>query len=510
MRATLDALGETGRTVYVADSFQGFPSPTRSATSAPTTSSPCRPTRCASSFARFGLSEGVELVEGFFEETLPTLADERWAVVRLDGDTYEATRAALDALYPRLAVGGYLIVDDFGAMERDECRRAVEEFRGRHGITEPIEEVDWTCVRWRRESDTPIEVPPQHRPPAARAQARSRTRAGTCRPAASSTSSTRSSQLREQPARAVVAPLDRPRPMIAFGARSPGRTSTARCAEPGIRRAAEPDSAVFDARRGRLDLAELQRAARPRGRARRPRGARARAPGRRADEPRAVRDDPRHAGGPRRRGDRLLGAIGVRSIAWWEGSVTLASFINRYDELGGGDLHSFSWNWDDAPAYARAGEVETLDGFVIVCSPWAVAEHALRRDARRVPRLRPRLLPAGPRGRPQGRHRRLPCDPPPAARDAPRPARVDRCAHPRGREVGRADARDRARRSGTWRERALRAEAERDAARALARTTAREIEARSAMLGTRLAETRTSISWRLTAPLRLFRRPRPR
>jgi hypothetical protein len=47
------------------------------------------------------------------------------------------------------------------------------------------------------------------------------------------------------------------------------------------------------------------------------------------------------------------------------------------------------------------------------------------------------------------------------------------------------------------------------AARALAHNTAREIEAREAMLRDVVAETRTSISWRLTAPLRLFRRPRP-
>src|SRR3954451_3861689 len=41
-----------------------------------------------------------------------------------------------------------------------------------------------------------------------------------------------------------------------------------------------------------------------------------------------------------------VGALDVRSIAWWEGSVTLASFINRYAEHGGGDLGSFSWTWD--------------------------------------------------------------------------------------------------------------------------------------------------------------------
>src|SRR3954447_6509321 len=67
-----------------------------------------------------------------------------------------------------------------------------------------------------------------------------------------------------------------------------------------------------------------------------------------------------------------VGAIGVRSIAWWEASVTLASFVNRYEEHGGGELESFSWKWDAAPPYARTGEVETLDGFLLALSPWAV------------------------------------------------------------------------------------------------------------------------------------------
>ena len=58
----------------------------------------------------------------------------------------------------------------------------------------------------------------------------------------------------------------------------------------------------------------------------------------------------------------------------------------------------------------------------------------------------------------------------------------------------------------SWRERALRAEAERDAARALAHSIELEIRARATMLDHALAETRGSISWRLTAPMRLFRR----
>jgi len=55
---------------------------------------------------------------------------------------------------------------------------------------------------------------------------------------------------------------------------------------------------------------------------------------------------------------------------------------------------------------------------------------------------------------------------------------------------------------GDWRERALRAEAERDVAGALAQTKVVELEARARELRRGLAETRESLSWRLTAPLR--------
>ncbi len=37
-----------------------------------------------------------------------------------------------------------------------------------------------------------------------------------------------------------------------------------------------------------------------------------------------------------------VGALGVRSIAWWEGSVTWASFAHRYAELGGGEIPAFT------------------------------------------------------------------------------------------------------------------------------------------------------------------------
>lgn len=66
------------------------------------------------------------------------------------------------------------------------------------------------------------------------------------------------------------------------------------------------------------------------------------------------------------------GAVGVRSIAWWEGAVTWASFTHRYEEMGGGEIPAVSWREPDTPGYAKLGEVETVDGFVMALSPWAV------------------------------------------------------------------------------------------------------------------------------------------
>lgn len=158
-RATLDSLGERERTVWVADSFQGFPQVERDPTAGYDLEAdlagcdflavPLEEVRA--SFARFGLEEGVRFVPGFFADTLPALPSRRWAIARLDGDSYDATRLALEVLYPNLAAGGYLIVDDY--LPLDQCRAAVDDFRREHGITEPIEHVDWSCVRWRRESE---------------------------------------------------------------------------------------------------------------------------------------------------------------------------------------------------------------------------------------------------------------------------------------------------------------------------------------------------------------------
>src|SRR5581483_4244204 len=66
------------------------------------------------------------------------------------------------------------------------------------------------------------------------------------------------------------------------------------------------------------------------------------------------------------------GAVGVRSIAWWQGAVSWAGLTHRYPEFGGGDFPAISWRRTSMPSYAEPGEVDSVDGFVIVMSAWAV------------------------------------------------------------------------------------------------------------------------------------------
>jgi O-methyltransferase len=156
MRGILEAYGDVDRRVFVADSFQGLPPPDADAYPAdegldfhlhPILAVDAAAVR--ENFERYGLlDDRVILLEGWFADTLPRLTDEHFAVVRLDGDLYESTMDAIVHLYPRLSVGGWLIVDDYNDI--DACKAAITDYRADHGITDEIIEIDFSGVCWKK------------------------------------------------------------------------------------------------------------------------------------------------------------------------------------------------------------------------------------------------------------------------------------------------------------------------------------------------------------------------
>ena len=156
MRALLKLDNVSDRLVWVADSFRGLPPPDPLRYPADERDAHHTVTALAVSadevranFAKFDvLDDGVRFLEGWFEETLSTPEISRLAVLRLDGDMYGSTMVALEQLYDRVSEGGYVIIDDYGAVLA--CKKAVDDFRSRRGITDPMHFVDWTGVYWQR------------------------------------------------------------------------------------------------------------------------------------------------------------------------------------------------------------------------------------------------------------------------------------------------------------------------------------------------------------------------
>lgn len=155
MRAILKAYGETGRTVFVADSFEGLPAFDGRYEADAGDQHHTRDELAISvdqvrdNFARYDLlDDQVQFLVGWFSDTLPKAPIEQLAVLRLDGDMYSSTMDALEALYEKVSPGGYVIVDDYGAVPA--CAKAIHDFRDAQGITDPIEEIDWAGVYWRK------------------------------------------------------------------------------------------------------------------------------------------------------------------------------------------------------------------------------------------------------------------------------------------------------------------------------------------------------------------------
>jgi hypothetical protein len=156
MRAVLKAHAVTDRTVWVADSFEGLPPPNPEEYPADQgldlntiEDLAVSQEEAAANFERYGLLDNqVRFIKGWFKDTLPTAPIRQLAVFRVDADLYESTMDALVPLYPKVASGGYVIVDDYKVIPA--CKEAVDDYRAEHGITAPLNHIDWNAVYWQK------------------------------------------------------------------------------------------------------------------------------------------------------------------------------------------------------------------------------------------------------------------------------------------------------------------------------------------------------------------------
>jgi hypothetical protein len=163
MRAVLKLHGVSDRLVWVADSFEGLPEPDEK--KFPLEAKSYRSAAMMKSynhlavgldevkrnFLAYGmLDDQVRFLKGWFKDTLPVAKIDSLSILRLDGDYYESTMDALSNLYHKVSIGGFVIIDDYGEDTWTYCKRAVDEFRKQHRISDPLVRVDKPCYYWRK------------------------------------------------------------------------------------------------------------------------------------------------------------------------------------------------------------------------------------------------------------------------------------------------------------------------------------------------------------------------
>ena len=139
---TLGEVGDTSRALHLFDTFEGMPPPSEKDMrhdGTPAADLLAKRPRDHDVWAVATLEdvqegfgevpypkERVHFHKGRVEDTIPAEAPERIAILRLDTDWYESTKHELEHLYPRLASGGVLLIDDYGWWKG--AREAVHEF----------------------------------------------------------------------------------------------------------------------------------------------------------------------------------------------------------------------------------------------------------------------------------------------------------------------------------------------------------------------------------------------
>ena len=157
---TLVALGDTSRTLYLLDTYEGHPKPDAEKDLDLWGNNPVnewinyRKTDETSDWAYVSIDEvrsnmestgypmdKVVLVKGMVEKTASTVPPGPLSLLRLDTDWYASAKVGLETFWPRLSHNGILIIDDYGHYRGQ--REAVDEYFAETPVK--LNRVDYSC-----------------------------------------------------------------------------------------------------------------------------------------------------------------------------------------------------------------------------------------------------------------------------------------------------------------------------------------------------------------------------
>jgi O-methyltransferase len=157
----LARLKDTGRKLYLFDTFEGMSEPGKEDVSAVDNTSAKDLMNVADKMAgdnvwcysaldevKANLGKGgypmenIRFIKGKVEDTLPEPSIGQIALLRLDTDWYESTKHELETLYEKLVPGGILIIDDYGHWSGSQ--KAVDEFIAANNISIFLQRIDYT------------------------------------------------------------------------------------------------------------------------------------------------------------------------------------------------------------------------------------------------------------------------------------------------------------------------------------------------------------------------------
>jgi O-methyltransferase len=160
MAQTLLNMQETARKIYLYDTFAGMTKPTEKDTLI-ANGSPASKTwkkMQKDSYNAWAFSpieevksnmlmtnypqDNIVYVKGKVEDTIPAAIPDNIALLRLDTDWYESTYHELKHLFPLLAHGGVLIIDDYGHFAG--AKEAVDTYFKENRIAMLLNRIDYT------------------------------------------------------------------------------------------------------------------------------------------------------------------------------------------------------------------------------------------------------------------------------------------------------------------------------------------------------------------------------